>query len=181
VTAVLVVLVAVVIGGGYIFYRVSQSQYYVAANSSGQVIIYRGVNYNILGIDWFSPYQQTGLQLDQVPSDYQQTVKTADSSGSVAQVHQTLSNIDTAVTQCRVQYTTQELWVSRENAYRAYQARLAAAERNHPGAGAVGVGPQPPNPGPSQLAPGQRPSGTGGTCPPPEAFGIPASTLAPAS
>ena len=180
VTTALVVLVAVVIGGGYIFYRVSQSQYYVAANSSGQVLIYRGINYNILGINWFSPYQQTGLQLAEVPSNYLQTVKTADSSGSLTQVHQTVTNIDTAVTQCRTQYAMQELWVSKENAYRAYQAKVAAAKRKHPTGGTANLGPPPPNPGPSPLAAGQRPSGTGGMCPPPEAFDIPASTLTPA-
>ena len=74
----------------------------------------------------------------------------------------------------------QELWVSKENAYRAYQAKVAAAKRKHPTGGTANLGPQPPNPGPSPLAAGERPSGTGGTCPPPEAFGIPASALTPA-
>jgi hypothetical protein len=180
VTTALVVLVAVVIGGGYIFWRVSQTQYYVAANSNGQVLIYRGINYNILGINWFSPYQQTGLQLAQVPSNYLQTVKTADSSGSLTQVRQTVTNIDMAVNECRAQYAQQELWVSKENAYRAYQAKVAAAKKKHPTGSTANLGPQPPNPGPSPLAAGQRPSGTGGTCPPSEAFGIPASVLTPA-
>jgi serine/threonine protein phosphatase PrpC len=180
VTTALVVLVAVVVGGGYIFWRVSQTQYYVAANSNGQVLIYRGINYNILGINWFSPYQQTGLQLAEVPSNYLQTVKTADSSGSLAQVHQTVTNIDMAVTECRTQYAMQEKWVSKENAYQAYQAKVAAAKRKHPTGSTGNLGPQPPNPGPSPLAAGERPSGTGGTCPPSEAFGIPASVLTPA-
>jgi protein phosphatase len=180
VTSALVVLVAVVIGGGYIFWRMSQSQYYVGANSSGQVLIYRGINYKILGFNWYSPYQQTGVQLAQVPSNYLQTVKTAESSGSLAQVHQTVTNIDTAVNECRTQYAMQELWVSKENAYRAYQAKVAAAKQKHPTGGTANLGPQPPNPGPSPLAAGQRPTGTGGTCPPSEAFDIPASALTPA-
>ena len=177
VTAALVVLVALVIGGGYIFWRFSQSQYYVAANSSGQVVVYRGVKYSTLGISWFSPYQLTGIQLDQVPQNYQQTVKAADSSGSLAQMHQTVANIATAVDECRSQYAAQEAWVTSENAYAAYQARAAAARRAHLTAN---LGPPPPNPGPRPLAAGQQPSGTGGTCPPPEAFGIPASALTPA-
>jgi hypothetical protein len=112
-------------------------------------------------------------------------VKTADSSGSLAQVRQTVANIDTAVTECRTQYAKQELWVSKENAYRAYQAKVAAAKvaaakQKHPAGSTANLGPQPPNPGPSPLVPGQRPSGTGGMCPPSEAFGIPASTLTPA-
>jgi hypothetical protein len=173
----LVVLVAVVIGGGYIFWRVSQSQYYVAANSSGRVLIYRGINENILGINWFSPYQQTAIQLDQVPSNYQQTVKTAYSSGSLAQVQQTVMNIAAAVDECRAQYAKQENWVSQENAYSAYQAKVAAAKQR--GLSTANLGPPLPNPGPRPLAAGQRPSGTGGTCPSPVAFGIPASALTP--
>jgi hypothetical protein len=180
VTTALVVLVAVVIGGGYIFWRMSQDQYYVGTDSSGQVLIYRGINYNILGFNWFSPYQQTGVQLAQVPSNYLHTVKTADSSGSLAQVHQTVTNIDTAVNECRAQYVMQEVWVAKENAYHAYQAKVAAARQKHPTGGTANLGPQPPNPGPSLLAAGQRPTGTGGMCPPSEAFGIPASALTPA-
>jgi PPM family protein phosphatase len=179
VTTALVVLVGVVIGGGYIFWRISQTQYYVAANSKGQVVIYRGINYRILGISWFSPYQLADIRLAQVPSNYQQTVKTADSSGSLAQMHQTVTNIAMAVDECRSQYARQENWVTKANAYTAYQAKAAAAKREHLTGRAANLGPPPPNPGPRPLAAGQRPSGTGGTCPPPEAFGIPASALTP--
>ena len=66
-TTALVVLVAIVIGGGYIALQVTQSQYYVTADSNGQVVIYRGINQHILGFSWSSPYQQTGIQLAQVP------------------------------------------------------------------------------------------------------------------
>jgi serine/threonine protein phosphatase PrpC len=180
VTTALVVLVAVVIGGGYIFWRVSQTQYYVAANSNGEVVIYRGIDYRILGINWFSQYEPTGIPLAQVPSNYQQAVKAADSSGSLAQMRQTVMNIGAAVTECRGQYATQENWVTKANAYTAYQAKAAAAKLEHLTGRAANLGPPPPNPGPRPLAAGQRPSGTGGTCPPPEAFNIPASALTPA-
>ena len=180
VTTALAVLVAVVIGGGYIFWRVSQNQYYVAANSNGQVVIYRGINYRILGISWFSPYQLTDVRLAQVPSNYQQAVKTAESSGSLTQMHQTVTNIATAVSECQDQYTAQKNWVTKDDAYNAYQARVAAAKRKHSASGTANLGASPPNPGPPPLAAGQRPSGTGGTCPPPEAFDIPASLLTPA-
>ena len=80
-TTALVVLAAVVIGGGYVFWRVSQNQYYVGTNSNGEVVIYRGISQRIVGLSWSSPYQQTGILLSQVPSNYQQTVKT-DTQGS---------------------------------------------------------------------------------------------------
>ena len=49
-TASLVALLVVVIGGGYFAYRWTQDQYYVGANSEGQVLIYRGVDQQILGV-----------------------------------------------------------------------------------------------------------------------------------
>ena len=185
VTTALVVLAAVVVGGGYIFWRVSQSQYYVSTNSNGQVVIYRGIHYKILGISWFSPYQLTEIPLAQVPSTYRQAVQAADSSGSLAQMRQTVMNIAAAVNECRVQYAKQELWVSKANAFNAYQAKVAAAKaaaakRPHPAGGTANLGTPPPDPGQQPLATGQRPSGAGGMCPPSEAFEIPASALTPA-
>jgi len=178
VSTALVVLVAVIIGGGYIFWRVSQSQYYVKADGSGQVVIYRGINDRILGFSWSSPYQVTGIQLDQVPQNYQQTVATAGSTGSQSQVSQTVTNIRTAVEACRAAYTAQQDWVTKDKAYNAYRARVATAKGKHPTAN---PGPVVPNPGPQPLAAGQRPTGTGGLCPPSTAFNIPASVLTPAA
>jgi PPM family protein phosphatase len=181
VTTALAVLLAVIIGGGYIFWRVSQGQYYVATNGNGEVVIYRGINYHVLGISLSSPYKPTGIQLAQVPSDYQQAVQTAESSGSLAQVSQTVTNIGAAVNECRDQYTTLENWVTKDNAYQAYQAKVAAAKRKHPAGSTASLGPAPPNPGPQPFGAGQRPTGAGGICPPSQAYGIPASALTPAS
>jgi PPM family protein phosphatase len=181
VTTALVVLLAVVIGGGYIFWRVSQNQYYVAANTSGQVVIYRGINDHILGMSWSSPYQTTGIQLDQIPANYQPTVTTADSSGSRSQVTQTVTNIRTAVDACRSAYVAQQNWVTKDNAYTAYQAKVTAAKHKHPTGGTAKLGPAPPSPGPRPLAAGQQPPSPGGVCPASTAFGIPASALTPAA
>ena len=68
-TTSLVVLLAVIIGGGYIAWRWSQDQYYVGADSQGQVVIYRGVNQRIAGISLSRPYQKTGIPLSQVPGE----------------------------------------------------------------------------------------------------------------
>ena len=180
VTAALGVLLAVVFGGGFIFWNSSQDQYYVAADSNGEVVIYRGINQHILGISLSSPYQATGIQLDQVPQDYQQAVTTAGSAGSQSQVSQTVMSIRTAVDACRAAYTAQQDWVTKDNEYNAYQARVAAARKLHPTGGTPYLAPVP-NPGPRPLGAGQRPSGTGGLCPPSGVFGIPASALTPAA
>ena len=181
VTTALAVLVAVVIGGGYIFWRVSQTQYYVAANSNGAVVIYRGINYRILGISLYSLYKPTGIQLSQVPETYQQTVTNPEGTGSLSQAQTTAGNVQTAVDQCRSAYAAQKNWVTADNTYTKYQAKVAAAKKKHPTGSVASLGPPPPNPGPQPLATGQRPSSTGGVCQPSEAYGIPASELIPAA
>jgi PPM family protein phosphatase len=163
VTTSLVVLVAVIIGGGYIAWRWTQNQYYVATDK-GQVAIYRGVNQRIAGISLSSPYQMTAIPLVQVPSNYQQTVKTAYASGSLPQVEKTVANIRAAVTLCHQQYTALQNWASEEN---TYNALVAAAKRLR----------RPTN----RIAkPGLRPPDAATTCPSSQVFGIPPSALVPA-
>jgi protein phosphatase len=173
VTTSLLVLAAVIIGGGYIAWRWSQNQYYVATDSKGQIVIYRGINERVAGISLSSPYQRTGIPLAQVPSNDQQTVKTAYASGSLSQVQTVVGNVRAAVNQCRDQYTTLQRWVAADNTYSRYQAEVAQARKKKPPAGIVSLGPPPPNPGP-------QPPRAAATCPPPQEFGIPASALVPA-
>jgi len=170
----------VIIGGGYIFWRVSQTQYYVAANGNGAVVIYRGINYRILGISLYSLYKPTGIQLSQVPETYQQTVTNPEGTGSLSQAQTTAGNLQAAVDECRNAYMVQKNWVTADNTYTKYQAKVAAAKKKHPTGSVANLGPPPPNPGPQPLATGQRPSSTGGVCQPPEAYGIPAAALTPA-
>jgi protein phosphatase len=163
VTTSLVVLLAVIIGGGYVAWRWTQDQYYVAANSTGQVVIYRGVNQKIAGVSLSSPYQLTTLQLDQVPSNYQQTVKTAYATGSLAQVRRTVDNISSASKLCQQQYAALAAWQVKDQ---AYLARVAAAQKaKQKTTGITKPGPQPP--------------AANATCPASEVFGIPASALPP--
>jgi len=164
VTTALLVLVAVIIGGGYIAWRWSQDQYYVAADTKGQVVIYRGINQRIAGISLSSPYQLTGIPMSQVPSNYQQTVKTAYATGGLPEVQQVVGNIRTAVKLCQQQYTALQNWVTAAN---AYAAEVAQAKRQKKPTASI------PKPGP-------QPSGPTATCPPSQEFGIPASALVPA-
>ena len=169
VTTSLVVLVAVIIGGVYVAWQWSQDQYYVGADSQGQVVIYRGVNQRIAGISLSKPYQRTGIELAQVPAPYQQTVKATDAASSLGNAQAIVANVRTAVTACRQQYTTLRDWVTKENAYQAAVARAKLAKQAKKPANAI-----PPNPGP-------RPPGAGAMCPPSTAFGIAASALATAT
>jgi len=166
VTTSLVVLLAVVIGGGYVAWRWSQDQYYVGADSKGQeVVIFRGVNQHIAGISLSRPFQSTGIKLTQVPPSYQQTVKATDAASSLSSAQAIVANIRSAVTTCQLGYTALQQWVTREN---AHQAALALARKQHKSAkdikGIQGPGPQPPKPP---------------MCQPSTAFGIAADALVP--
>jgi len=166
VTTSLVVLLAVVAGGGYIAWRWSQDQYYVGADSKGEVVIYRGINEKIAGLNLSRPYQLTGIQLAQVPLNDEQTVKTAYASGSLAQVQRTVGNIRTAVAQCHLQYANLQTWVSQ---VKTYQRQVAQARLHKQSTKNI------PQPGPQPPAPG-------GMCAPAAAFGIAAADLvAPAA
>ncbi len=165
VTTSLVVLLAVIIGGGYIAWRWTQDQYFVAANSKGQVVIYRGVNQKIAGVSLSSPYQQTTLQLNQLPSNYQQPVKSADGTGSLTQVQRIVDNIGSAVQLCKQQYTALAAWQTKNRAYQVYQAAVTTARAHHQ---------KPPT---SVAKPGAQPPDASTTCPSSTVFGIAASAL----
>jgi PPM family protein phosphatase len=163
VTAALAVLVAVVAGGGYLAVRWTQGRYYLAAGN-GQVVIYRGIPSpaNVLWISLSHRYQPTGIPLAQVPANYQQTVTTAYTKGSLAQVRQAVGTIRSAVEACASQYQAVQFWVMKENAYQAGVAKANAARK--PATGLRNPGPRP---------------AVGPLCKPPQAFGLSPGTLSP--
>ena len=162
VTAALLVLLAVVVGGGFIFVQSTQGQYYLA-DSNGQVVIYRGVASKVLWINLSHVYQPTGIPLDQVPTNYQQAVKTDHTAGSLAQVQQAVATVRNAVNQCRDAYAALQAWVVNDD---HYLAAVAQANQLHkPTTGIAEPGPAPAGPGPM--------------CQPPQAFGIAPSSLSP--
>ena len=163
----LVVLLAIVIGGGYVAWRWSQDQYYIGADDNGQVLIYRGVNERIVGVSLSHPYQRTGIQLAQVPAPYQQTVKATDAASNLHGAQAIVANVRSAVTTCHQEYTTLQDWVTQEN---AYQVALTQFNKNNKQAKAKDK-PKPPPAQPAKPAP---------MCPASTAFGIPASALVPA-
>ena len=169
VTTSLVVLLAVVVGGGYIAWRWSQDQYYVGADGKGQVVIFRGVNQKIAGVSLSHPYQPTGIQLSQVPSPYQQTVKATDTASSLSSARAIVANVQNAVNACRQAYLNRKAWVPKDKAFKAYQAAVALASKQHK---------KPPA---AVANPGLEPAPAGPMCPPSTAFGIAAADLVPAT
>jgi PPM family protein phosphatase len=169
VTTSLVVLLAVVVGGGYIAWRWSQDQYYVGADGKGQVVIFRGVNQKIAGVSLSHPYQPTGIQLSQVPSPYQQTVKATDTASSLSSARAIVANVQNAVNACRQAYQHRQAWVPKDKAFKAYQAAVALANKQHK---------KPPA---AVANPGPEPAPAGPMCPPSTAFGIAAADPVPAT
>jgi serine/threonine protein phosphatase PrpC len=168
VTTSLVVLLAVVIGGGYVAWRWSQDQYYVGADGKGEVVIYRGVNQHIAGISLSRPYQQTGIQLAQVPAPYQQTVKVTDAASNLSSARAIVANVQNAVNTCKQAYLDRQAWVAKDNAFQAYKAAVTLANKQH-------------KKKPATVAdPGAKPPLAGAMCPPSTVFGIPAADLTPA-
>jgi serine/threonine protein kinase len=163
VATVLAVLVAVILGGGYIGWRWSQDQYYVGADSQGRVVVYRGVNQRIAGVSLSRPYQVTGIELAQVPVPYQQTIKATDAAGSLSDAQAIVTNVRNAVSGCLEQYTRLKDWVTAET---SYLDAVTLAQRQHkPTAGIVNQA-------------GQKPPDPSAMCPPSTAYGIPAAAIA---
>jgi PPM family protein phosphatase len=161
VTASLLVLVAVIVGGGYFVLQLTQGQYYLAA-SNGQIVIYQGVNQHFLWFKLYHVYHKTGILLAQVPINDQQTVSSYPPS-NLAHAESSVTNIQTAVNQCQQEYNQRREWVMREN---GYLELVAHAHKNH--RPTSGIAKPPPEPA------------VGPFCQPPEVFGIPASALSPA-
>jgi len=156
------VLLAVIIGGGYVAWRWSQDQYYVGADSKGEVVIYRGVNQRIGGLSLSKPYQGTGIMLAQVPLPDQQTLKATDAASSLNNAQAIVGNVRAAVNTCKEQYAALQSWVTLDN---RYQAAVTLARKNRKPINKI----QKPPP---------QPASPGATCPPPQAFGIAASAVA---
>jgi PPM family protein phosphatase len=120
VTTILILLVVVVIGGGYAAWRYTQSQYYVGTDGK-QVIIYRGVNQKVLGMNLSGVYQRTGIELAQVPSNDKTQVRSTVPASSLADAQRTVSSIRQAVACSK--YDTE--LTAYNTAYSAYKTALA--------------------------------------------------------
>jgi PPM family protein phosphatase len=168
VTTTLVVLLAVIIGGGYLGWRWSQDQYYVGANSRGEVVIYRGVNQRIAGFSLSKPYDNTRIPLSQVPVNDQQTLKATDAASSLADARNIVATLSGDVNICKQHYIDLQSWVTQEN---KYQAEVALARKNKEPASKIN----------KITKPAQRPTGTVVACPSSQAFSIAASAITPST
>ena len=142
VTTILVVLLVVIVGGGFAAWSYSQRQYYVG-ESSGQVVIFRGVNQKVAGISLSSVYRRTGIAIVQVTTDDRQQVLSTITATSLADASKIVSSIRQGAQNCQRAAVAQQHYQTAEKSYqqalRAYQTR----KRKH-GAAKAGPVPKPP-------------------------------------
>jgi serine/threonine protein phosphatase PrpC len=74
VRSLFVLLLILIIGGGYLGWRYTQDQYYVGT-ADGQVAIFQGVNQSVAGVNLSHVYQRTDIPLAGVPSSDQGTIR----------------------------------------------------------------------------------------------------------
>ena len=162
VTTLLVVLALLIGGGLYGGWRYLQGQYYVGVENNN-VAIFRGVNQNLLGISLSSPVQRTTLPISQVVPSNQTMIRQTIGQPSLSDARNLVSQIQSAVSDCRDKYEDLAVWQSAETNYQRELAAYNAAKKKPKN--------PPTSPGPQPAVPDQA------DCAPSTAFGIPASAL----
>jgi protein phosphatase len=125
VTAALGLLVVLLLGGGYGFWRYNQGQYYVG-EQGGFVAIFRGTDQSLAGISMSSLVQHTKLPVSQLTTTDQTTVAATISQGSVGSAQQVVQSLSDHASSCHEQWQALAAWQAK---YAAYQVELANAAR----------------------------------------------------
>jgi PPM family protein phosphatase len=122
VTGALVLLVLLVAGGGYGFWRYNQSQYYVGVSQNGYVAIFRGTNQSLAGINMSSMLQSTPLPVSQLTSSDRALVTQAISQQSVTAAQAVVNQLQTHATQCKLQWQALQMWQARDRTFLTEEA-----------------------------------------------------------
>jgi serine/threonine protein kinase len=168
VVTVSLALVVLLVGGGFFgFWRYAQGQYYIGVSSDGYVAIFRGTNQSLLGISMSSLLSRSTLKASMLSSGDQATLAQTVSVSSRNDGQQRIDQLAVQANQCQAMYRALAAWQTDERAYQAYLAAKTEAARTKTKPPAVVN-----NPGamPSQLPDSEQ-------CAPSTAFGIPASAL----
>jgi serine/threonine protein phosphatase PrpC len=95
VTSVLAVLVIVIAVGGYAAWRYTQNQYYVGTDGQ-YVVIFRGVNEQVAGLNLSSVYQRTSIPVSHVTANDLPQLKSTITASSLGDAKQIVVNIQHA-------------------------------------------------------------------------------------
>jgi PPM family protein phosphatase len=128
VKSLVALLLIVVVGGGYAAWRYTQTQYYVGADTTGKVAIFRGINQNVAGLSLSSVYQRTGIPLAKVPVTDQAQIRSTITASSLGHAQRIVGNIRSDYQTCEAAYTALNRYQVRLN---RYHAALAAYQKKY--------------------------------------------------
>jgi PPM family protein phosphatase len=161
VTASLVLLVLLLGGGGYGFWRYNQNQYYVGVQG-GYVSIFRGTNQSLAGMSLSSLVTRSTLQSSRLRASDQAALTQTISTDSVDDAKLLIGRLQAESDSCATQWQALAAWQVKNLQFRT--AVAAQAKLPHPRLPPDTRGPLPPTPSPANCAAST-------------AFGIPASAL----
>jgi hypothetical protein len=130
VTTVLVVLLVVIVGGGFAGWSYTQHQYYVGA-SSGQVVIFRGVNQKVAGISLSSVLRRTGIPIGQVTTDDRQQVMNTITASSLADAGNIVHSIWVGYRNCQKAAAAEQQYLAAKRSYQQAMNAYNAQKHKH--------------------------------------------------
>jgi protein phosphatase len=146
VTAVFVLLVAVVVGGLYLGWRYTQDQYYVGTDG-GNVAVFRGINQSVAGINLSHVHDRTDIPISGVPSPDSSTIRATVSASSLAAAQTIVSNIRKDYQNCLAAYTAKRQYDAAQARYRtalhAYVKKYGNAKVQRTAKGKIKATPPP--------------------------------------
>ncbi len=188
-TGALVLLVLLLGGGGYGFWRYNQSQYYVGVDQNGYVSIFRGTNQSLAGISLSSLVQRSTLKVSELARSDQAAITQTISQGSVNDAQQLIDQLQSQVNDCKQQWQALAAWQAKNVSYQSElprtppgaRARPRSRRRSQPGPAAERCrrGRTAPRPRRSASRPSALPT-PGDTAPPRRARRRPAAARRPA-
>jgi len=117
VTTLLVVLVLALGIGGFVSYQWVQGKYYLGPQN-GDVAIFQGINSNVAGISLSSPYQDTGIPLDQLSASDQAAIRQTVGYNDLKAAQQVVSMLKDQATSCRTEWNQLVSWQQLDARYK---------------------------------------------------------------
>ena len=106
VRSLVVLLLILIVGAGYLGWRYTQDQYYVGADG-GQVAIFQGVNQTVVGVNLSHVYQRTGIPLAGVPAPQQGLITATVPATSRSQALAIVANVRKQYETCLAAYAAE--------------------------------------------------------------------------
>jgi PPM family protein phosphatase len=155
VTGAAALLVLLLGGGAYGFWRYDQNQYYVGVSTDGFVSIFQGTNQSLAGISMSSLKSKSTLKAVELDNTDRDALTETISASSLSDAQSRIDSLQGEATGCQQDYLKLATWQTNETKYQDYltaQRAATAAHRKAPAA-VANPGTMPMVPNPDQCAP----------------------------